>query len=145
MKLTLITLLIGVLGVLVACSSKEDGEAQRAPTTREKTKKVAVKAPPPALPDAAPAVDAKVEPKTPEEIALARKSAMVEGRDADVIKYCEMEGLEAGKGDPQALLGCTLAACRIEQKEKARAWAKGLPKALKKQAFKICKANGVFL
>src|SRR5262245_45024042 len=61
------------------------------------------------------------EPEKPEDIDLARKQAMLEGRDADVIKYCEMQGVTDGKSDPQVLLGCALAACRINQADKARA------------------------
>lgn len=103
---------------------------------------------PPPVAEPAPAAAAP-EPTTPEEIDAARKNAMLAGKDADVIKYCEMAGIkglgEGGKGDGQAQLGCALAACRSNQPDKAKAWAKGLPKALKDQANKICLASKVVL
>jgi hypothetical protein len=101
-------------------------------------------APAPAAPAAAQTPPAP-EPTTPAEMETARKAAMMEGRDLDVIKYCEMLGIQAGKGDPQAQLGCAMAACRADQADKARAWAKALPKLLKEQANKTCLANHVVL
>jgi hypothetical protein len=80
---------------------------------------------------------------TPEQIEQARREAMLKGRDRDVIKYCEMAGIEAGKSDPQALLGCTLSACRVQDQERARAWSAGLPKPLMQQAIRICAASSV--
>jgi hypothetical protein len=95
-------------------------------------------APPPTEP-AAP------EPTTPAEIDEARKKAMLAGKDEDVIKYCEMAGIKSDTGDGQAALGCALAACRLNQADKAKAWAAKLPKELKKQANTICMANKVVL
>lgn len=124
-------------------SSEPESEpaAQPAPT-----QPAATPAPTPAPAEATPAAP---EPTTPEEIEAARKNAMLAGKDADVIKYCEMAGIkglgEGGKGDGQAQLGCALAACRSDQADKAKAWAKGLPKALKEQANKICLASKVVL
>ena len=91
-------------------------------------------APPPA---AKPPEPPQPEPTTPEEIDKARKQAMLDLRDKDVIKYCEMEKLDA-KSDPQIYLGCALAACRVNDTERARNWAKGLPKQLMDQAVKVC-------
>ena len=90
------------------------------------------------------------EPTTPEEIDNARKKAMIDGRDKDVIKYCEMANVTPDKSDGQVLLGCTLAACRIKQEDKARAWAAGLLRnkkdtPLHDQAKKTCLANQVGL
>lgn len=115
-------------------------------------------APPPAEPAAAPkpfvppgevaappAEPAAPEPTTPAEIDEARKKAMMENKDADVIKYCEMGGIKSDTGDGQAALGCALAACRLGQADKAKAWAAKLPKALKQQANTICMANQVIL
>ncbi len=95
-----------------------------------------------AKPDAAP----EPEPTTPEEIDNARKKAMIDGRDKDVIKYCEM-GHYADKPDPQIMLGCTLAACRVMDADKAKEWAKGVAssKPLYDQAIKTCMANKVVL
>lgn len=121
--------------------SEPESEAAAQPATTQ----------PAATPTPAPteATPAAPEPTTPEEIDAARKNAMMAGKDADVIKYCEMAGIkglgEGGKGDGQAQLGCALAACRSDQADKAKAWAKGLPKALKDQANKICLASKVVL
>lgn len=86
------------------------------------------------------------EPTTPEEIDIARKKAMIEGRDKDAIRFCEMGNVD-DKSDPQVLLGCTLSACRINEVEKARAWSKGVAKSkpLLDQAIKTCLANKVTL
>lgn len=84
------------------------------------------------------------EPTTPEEIDAARKQAMIDGRDKDVVKYCEAAKID-DKSDPQAKLGCALAACRIDDADKAKAWAQGLPKPLLEQAIKTCMANKVVL
>ena len=101
--------------------------------------------------EAPPPIDApppQPEPTTPEEIDTARKQAMIDGRDKDVIKYCEAGNVTPDKSDGQILLGCTLAACRIKQEDKARAWAAGLlrdkkNKPLHDQAKKTCLANQV--
>ena len=87
------------------------------------------------------------EPTTPAEIDAARKQAMIDGRDKDVIRFCEMAKVDPAdkKADPQVLLGCALASCRIGDADKAKAWAKPLPKVLKDQANKICMASNVAL
>jgi len=85
------------------------------------------------------------EPTTPAEIDQARKAAMIDGRDQDVIKYCEMAKVEPGTSDPQVLLGCALAACRLNDPARAKPWASILPKPLKDQAIKVCLANQVAL
>ena len=77
------------------------------------------------------------EPTTPEEIDQARKQAMIDGREKDVIKYCEMMKVD-DKTDPQIRLGCTLAACRVNDADKARGWSAALPKELKGIAVKTC-------
>ena len=83
-------------------------------------------------------VDAALpEPTTPEEIDQARKQAMIDGREKDVIKYCEMMKVD-DKTDPQIRLGCTLAACRVNDADKARGWSAALPKELKGIAVKTC-------
>jgi hypothetical protein len=86
------------------------------------------------------------EPTTPEEIDTARKKAMIAGKDKDVIRFCEMGKVDE-KADPQVLLGCTLAACRVNDADKAKAWAKGVAKSkpLLDQAIKTCMANKVAL
>lgn len=138
---------------LFAISCKSGGDKPRSepesePAAQQPPASQPAPTPPPATPPAETA-PATPEPTTPEEIDAARKNAMMAGKDADVIKYCEMAGIkgigEGGKGDGQSQLGCALAACRLDQADKAKAWAKGLPKALKDQANKICLANKVVL
>jgi hypothetical protein len=138
-----------VLTTWVSCKSdKSRSEPESEPATEQPAASQPAPTPPPSTPPAETA-PAAPEPTTPEEIDAARKNAMLAGKDADVIKYCEMAGIkgigEGGKGDGQAQLGCALAACRLDQGDKAKAWAKGLPKALKDQANKICLANKVVL
>ena len=139
--------------ILLAISCKSDkprSEPESEPAaTPAASQPAPAMTPPPAPTQPAEAAPAAPEPTTPEEIDAARKNAMLAGKDADVIKYCEMAGIkglgEGGKGDGQAQLGCALAACRLNQGDKAKAWARGLPKALKDQANKICLANKVVL
>jgi len=139
-RLLVCLLVVTVGSAFVACSGKED---EPAPAPKAEPKRAEPKAPPPPPPAAEPEAEpAEPEPTTPEEIELARKAAMMEGRDVDALKYCEMAGIEAGKSDPQALLGCTLAACRVKDMDKARAWSAALPKALLNEAKKVCRANG---
>jgi len=97
--------------------------------------------------DAAAPKEPEPEPVTPEQIDKARKQAMIDNRDKDVIKYCEMSKL-GDKTDPQILLGCTLAACRQKDEERARNWSKplgnpGTKKEFLEQAKKICLASQV--
>jgi hypothetical protein len=77
------------------------------------------------------------EPTTPEEIDHARNQAMIDGRDKDVLKYCDLGKLD-DKSNPQALLGCALAACRLKDEDTAKRYAKPLPKLLMDQAKKVC-------
>jgi hypothetical protein len=90
------------------------------------------------------------EPTTPEEIDTARKKAMNDRRDKDVVKYCEMGKVDPAKSDGQVLMGCTLSACRLKEEEKARTWAAGMlrekkDKPLYDQAKKTCLAAQVAL
>ncbi len=133
------------LGVaaLFACSGEEETKPQPKPEPRQEAPKPAaapVAEPPAAQPPEQPEPP---EPQTPEEIELARKAALMEGRDTDAYKYCGMAGIKTGESDEQALLGCVLAACRVKDIDQAREWASSLSKPLMKQAKKICKANGV--
>ena len=84
-----------------------------------------------------------------EEIDEARKKAMILGRDKEVVRFCEMGKYvdKPEKGDPQIMLGCTLAACRINDADKAKAWSKPVQKSkpLFDQAIKTCMANKVAL
>ncbi len=123
--------------VVLGCSSKSDESKAPRKAKPKPAQPVAAPEPPPPPPaDAEPAL-------TPEEVETARRQAMLDGRDRDVIKYCEMAGIEAGKSDEQALLGCTLAACRVQEKEKAQAWSTSLSRPMMKQAKRICMASSV--
>lgn len=131
------------LGVaaLIACNGEEDGKPEPEPK-KEAPKPAAapVAEPPTAQPPEEPK---QPEPQTPEEIELARKAALMEGRDKDAYKYCGMAGIKSGESDEQALLGCALAACRVKEVDQAREWASSLSRPLMKQAKKICRAIGV--
>ncbi len=150
MRITALVLVVGLLGCGKSNEAKlkEEIAAQQAkqaaleppPTTAPKI----VKEAPDAVKKDKPPPDP--EPTTPEEIDTARKKAMIEGRDKDVIRFCEM-GKVDDKSDPQVLLGCTLAACRVNEVDKAKNWAKGVAKSkpLFEQAVKTCMANKVVL
>ncbi len=84
------------------------------------------------------------EPTTPAEIEHARNQAMIDGRDKDVLKYCALGKLD-DKSSPQALLGCTLSACRIKDADTARQYSKALKKEYLDQAKRVCVGNSVTL
>lgn len=143
-------MLMAVL-LVVACGksgeeqAKEDN-AREAAKEAAKQQEVAAKtetAPTPAPTETKPAEKPpEPEPTTPEEIEHARNQAMIDGRDKDVLKYCEMSKLD-DKSNPQALLGCTLAACRIKDEATARKYAAPIKGPLRDQAKKVCLANQV--
>lgn len=136
-----------VLAALPACKAEEK-KADPAPAPAEPAATPRPSVPPADQAAAAATPPAAPEPTTPEEIDLALKTAMMERKDADVVKYCEMAGIKTDTGDGQKPLGCALAACRLgdpENAQKAKAWAAKLPKALKQQANQICMANNVVL
>lgn len=143
-------MLMAVL-LVVACGksgeeqAKEDN-AREAAKEAAKQQEVAAKteaAPTPAPTETKPAEKpAEPEPTTPEEIEHARNQAMIDGRDKDVLKYCEMSKLD-GKSNPQALLGCTLAACRVKDEATARKYAAPIKGPLRDQAKKVCLTNQI--
>ncbi len=155
MKRALLCILVAILPAgLAACGKSPEQQAREdvdkasakrggAPIPGEPTPTMKTLPPPSPKADKPPAAP---EPTTPEEIEVARKQAMIDGRDKDVIKYCEQGTLDA-KTDPQVYLGCTLAACRIKEEDKARAWGKGVAKSrpLLEQAKKVCLANNIAL
>lgn len=140
-----------VSGWLGACGKSGDEQA-REDNAREQAKALATKAaePPPAPPpkpvDTAKPADKPPEPEptTSAEIEHARNQAMIDGRDKDVLKYCEMGKLD-DKSNPQALLGCTLAACRIKDEATARKYGTPIKGPLKDQAKKVCIQNQIAL
>jgi hypothetical protein len=82
------------------------------------------------------------EPTTPAEIDKARNQAMIDGRDKDVLKYCEM-GKVDDKSSPQVLLGCTLAACRLKDEATAKKYGEPIKGPLRDQAKKVCITNQI--
>ena len=113
---------------------------------REHAEKLPAPAPSTTAPPAAakPVKAPEPEPTTPAEIEHARNQAMIDGRDKDVLRFCEMGKLD-DKSNPQALLGCTLSACRIKDADTARRYAKPLAKAYLDQAKRVCIQNQVGL
>lgn len=133
---------LALVGSLWACTEKFEPP----PKSEQPTKKTPAATPKPTPPPAAtepPAPETKPEPTTPEEIDLARKEALLDGRADDAVKYCGLQGIE--KLDDQATLGCVLAACRIKDQDKTSTWGKRLKGALKREAIKVCHANGMSL
>jgi hypothetical protein len=150
---------IGILALLLVGCGKSVGDELK----DEIAKDYARRGPDPAAPEAKPVKELPKkekkeeappdpEPTTADEIDKARKKAMIAGKDKDVIRFCEM-GKPSEKTDPQVMLGCTLAACRIKDEEKAKAWAQliakykdaKMSKPLFDQAVKTCMANQVVL
>jgi hypothetical protein len=139
------------IALLVACGksgeeqAKEDNARDQAKAAAEAPKEAPP--PPPTKPvDVAKPADKPPEPEptTPAEIEHARNQAMIDGRDKDVLKYCEMGKLD-DKSNPQALLGCTLAACRIKDEATARKYGTPIKGPLKDQAKKVCLQNQIGL
>ena len=127
--------------------AREGSSASSTSTTTPTPTEAAKPAPAEAPKDAAAPKEPQAEPTTPAEIDKARKQAMIDNRDQDVIKYCGMSNL-GDKTDPQILLGCTLAACRQKDETKAREWSRplgnpGTQKEFLQQAKKICLASQV--
>jgi predicted outer membrane protein len=139
--------IVVALALLAACGksgeeqAREENEREAAKAAKEAVNEPA---PTPVAKEASKAKPAEPEPTTPAEIEHARNQAMIDGRDKDVLRYCALGKLD-DKSNPQALLGCTLAACRIKDADTARGYAKPLPKALMDQAKKVCAANQVGL
>ncbi|MBX3154755.1 MAG: hypothetical protein KF773_02060 [Deltaproteobacteria bacterium] len=103
------------------------------PEPKLSPKKEKVEAPPP-----------DPEPTTPAELEAARKKAMNEGRTKDVLRYCDQSNLD-DKSDPQIRLGCTFAACREKDAERAQKWGKSLEKKYKDNAIRPCATAGISL
>ncbi len=138
------------LVLATACNNSEEAGREAAQQRAAETAHAeAPPAPPPVkkgVPDPAkpPPAPPAPEPTTPAEIEHARNQAMIDGRDKDVLKYCAMGKLD-DKSNPQALLGCTLAACRIKDADTARQYSHGLAKAYLDQAKRVCVGNSVTL
>lgn len=140
--------------VLVAACGKSGEEQAKEDNAREAAKQAAKQeeaaptpdtpaTPPPAAEATKPAeTPAEPEPTTPAEIDHARNQAMIDGRDKDVLKYCEL-GKVDDKSSPQVLLGCTLAACRLKDEATARTYGAPIKGPLREQAKKVCLANQI--
>ena len=140
------------IGLVLLAACGNDDQAKREAAMNEAARREeavtqpapAVVARPPSASAAKPAPPPEPEPTTPAEIDHARNQAMIDGRDKDVLHYCELGKLDA-KSNPQALLGCTLAACRIKDEDTARRYAKPLAKAYMDQAKRVCSASQISL
>jgi hypothetical protein len=141
--------------VLFVAACGKSGEEQAKEDNAREAEKVAAQAPKeepkPATPTpAAPPPEAakpadkppEPEPTTPAEIDHARNQAMIDGRDKDVLKYCEM-GKVDDKSSPQVLLGCTLAACRLKDEATAKKYGEPIKGPLRDQAKKVCLTNQI--
>ncbi len=139
---------IACIVLLLACSNNgEDRVKPAAQETKGNSPSPTDTKPAPPAPDAAPAKPPEPEPTTPAEIDKAFKQAMIDGRDKDVLKYCEMLKLD-DKSNPQSLMGCALGACRAKDADTARRYAAALSvsktgKALLVQVKKVCVSNDV--
>jgi hypothetical protein len=152
MKHGLMAVVLLVTASVAACG--KSGEEQAKEDNAREAQKVAAEAPKdepkPATPTpAAPPPEAKPaekppepEPTTPAEIDKARNQAMIDGRDKDVLKYCEM-GKVDDKSSPQVLLGCTLAACRLKDEATAKKYGEPIKGPLRDQAKKVCLTNQI--
>ena len=136
---------------LAACGNGEEAGRQAAQEEAARQHAAEAPAPPPPMQHgsavvpataAKPAKEPEPEPTTPEQLDHALKQAMIDGRDKDVLRFCEMSKFD-DKANPQALLGCTLSACRIKDEDQARRYAKPLAKAYLDQARRVCQANQV--
>jgi hypothetical protein len=138
---------IACIVLLLACNSGDRVKpaAQETKDNSPSPPKEATPAPPP--PDAKPTKPPEPEPTTPAEIDKAFKQAMIDGRDKDVLKYCDMLKLD-DTSNPQSLMGCALAACRAKDADTARRYSASLStsktgKALLVQVKKVCVSNDV--
>jgi hypothetical protein len=140
--------------LLVACGKSAEDQAREDVDKQQKEHPELAKAPPPerkgpppaeVKPDAPPAP----EPTSSADIEKAFKQAMIDQKDKDVLKYCDMMKLDE-KSSIQSLMGCTLSACRTKNADLGKKYAGLLPstkdgKALHDQAVKICSTSGVQL
>ncbi len=135
------------LVLAAACGNSDHGRGviENSPQDLVEDKPAAAPAPTPTPAPAAKPVAAPVpDPTLPADIDRARNQAMIDGRDKDVLHFCELGKLDA-KSNPQALLGCTLAACRIKDEPTAQRYAKPLAKDYMEQARRVCATNQIAL
>jgi len=136
--------LVWIAIVLAACGSddlaKRKAEMDKQAKAEEPPPKAApapTELKPADTPKAAPKEAAGPEPTTPEELDKALKQAMIDGRDKDVIKYCNQLAID-DKTNPQSLLGCTLSACRTKDGDAAHKFSKPLQKQYRDAATRVC-------
>ena len=140
--------------MLVACGDDDLAKRKAAMDRAAKADQPAAPAPKPAdtpkpaadTPAARPATPKEPEPDPNDAAAIehARNQAMIDGRDKDVLHYCELGKLD-DKSNPQALLGCTLAACRLKDADSAHKYGKPLAKAYRDNANRVCSQSQIVL
>jgi hypothetical protein len=134
--------------LLFACGGDDDKPKRAAvQETKETPPPPAPKDTPP--PAAKPAKPPEPDPTTPAELDKAFKQAMIDGREKDVLHYCEMLKLD-DKSNPQSLMGCALAACRSKDADTVKRYVAPLSasktgKQLLVQVKKVCLSNNVSL
>ena len=148
-----------ILGLVLVAACGKSGEQQAREDMEKQAKEhpdeTAAKAPPPEhkgppAPEAKPKETAPApDPTNAADLDKAFKQAMIDGRDKDVLHYCELLHLD-GSSNIQSIMGCTLSACRTKDADTAKKYAGLLPStkdgtALKGQAIKICSTSGVTL
>jgi hypothetical protein len=145
------------LAVLFACGKSSEQQAHEdmdKEVAKHPDLAPAAAAEKPAMKPAAAPVAAAPTPPPPDptnaaDLDKAFKQAMIDGKDKDVLHYCELLKLDE-KSSIQSLMGCTLSACRTKNADSAKHYAGLLPstkdgKALHDQAVKICSTNSVTL
>jgi len=142
---------IACIVLVLACGNSGDNQPKPAAQETKDTSPPPPKESKPAAPpaEAKPAKPPEPEPTTPAEIDKAFKRAMIDGREKDVLKYCDMLKLD-DKSNPQSLMGCALAACRAKDADTAKRYAAQLSvsktgKALLVQVKKVCVSSKVEL
>ncbi len=103
----------------------------------------------PPAPEAKPSEPPPADPTNPADLDKAFKQAMIDGKDKNVLHYCELLKLD-DKSNIQSIMGCTLSACRTKDADTAKKYVALFPStkdgnALRDQARMICGKSGVAL
>ncbi|MGE5185814.1 MAG: hypothetical protein ACM31C_27330 [Acidobacteriota bacterium] len=157
MKHAIVGLIVGgalVLGLGCSKSSEQQAKEDMEKQAKAHPDDDKPAAPPPEhkgppAPEAKPKEAPPPDPTNAADLDKAFKQAMIDGRDKDVLHYCDMLKLD-DKSNIQSIMGCTLSACRTKDADTAKKYVSLLPgtkdgNALRDQAKKICSTSGVAL